>query len=113
MHAASSLLTEEEVSGWPRRTPVRPLPEPTGKLTSLKPLADDEAACDPLGQVILRRSSTRRFARGKAVTFGQLSTILYRAMQGIPADFLDPVGIHINQIYLIVHAAWRVCAAPR
>src|SRR6185436_11636496 len=46
----------------------------------------------------------RRFARGEAISFGQFSTLLYRSMQGIPADFLDPLGAHLNELYLIVHA---------
>jgi SagB-type dehydrogenase family enzyme len=103
MHAASSLLSEEEVAAWRGGTPVGKFPEPAGKLIPLRPLADDEMSRDPLGQVILRRGSTRRFAR-ESLSFGQLSTLLYRSMQGIPADFLDPVGAHLNSLYLIVHA---------
>jgi len=53
--------------------------------------------------VIRRRGSTRRFARSE-ITFAQLSTLLDRATRGIAADFLDPFGAHINDLYLIAHA---------
>jgi len=103
MHAASSLLSGEEVRAWRGEAPAPQLPTPNGELIPLKPLADDGAARDPLSQVILRRGSTRRFARAP-ISFAQLSTLLYCSMQGIPADFLDPVGTHLNTLYLIVHA---------
>jgi SagB-type dehydrogenase family enzyme len=104
MHAASSLAAEDEVRDWRGSAPAKVWPEPAGELIPLQPLADDEAARDPLGKVILRRGSTRRFARDATLTFGQLSTVLYRSMQGIPADFLEPMGAHLNDLYLIVHA---------
>jgi len=63
---------------------------------------------DPIEQVILRRGSSRRFAR-TAISFRQLSTIVDRATRGVPADFIvsDQVNSRtplLNDIYLIVHA---------
>jgi len=58
---------------------------------------------DPIEQVILRRGSSRRFAR-TPISLQQLSTILDRATRGVPADFLDPLRPQLNQLYLIVHA---------
>ena len=58
---------------------------------------------DPVEQVILRRGSSRRFAR-TPITLTQLSTMLDRATRGIPADFLNPMGAQLNQLYLIAHA---------
>ena len=58
---------------------------------------------DPIEQVILRRGSTRKFARSP-ITLPQLSTMLDRATRGVPADFLDPPGAQLNHLYLIVHA---------
>ena len=52
--------------------------------------------------MISRRGSTRQFSRD-AITLPQLSLILDRATQGIPADFLDPIGSHLNDLYLIVN----------
>ncbi|MGH8057751.1 MAG: SagB/ThcOx family dehydrogenase, partial [Candidatus Entotheonellia bacterium] len=54
--------------------------------------------------VILRRGSTRRFAR-VPIDFTQLSTMVHRATRGMPADFLDPPGaVMLNDLYLIVNA---------
>ncbi len=51
----------------------------------------------------MRRGSTREFAR-EPITFAQLSTLLQRSLQGIPADFIDPPGVILNEVYLTVHA---------
>jgi len=74
----------------------------------LQPLSDLEMPRDPIEQVILRRGSSRRFAR-TPISLAQLSTMLDRATRGIPADFLlsnldDPTGSQLNQLYLIAHA---------
>jgi SagB-type dehydrogenase family enzyme len=58
---------------------------------------------DSIEQVILRRGSSRKFAR-VPISFAQLSTILHGATRGIPADFLDPPGAMLNDLYLIVNA---------
>jgi SagB-type dehydrogenase family enzyme len=64
---------------------------------------DRDLPHDPIEQVILRRGSTRKFAH-TPITLAQLSTMLDRATRGVPADFLDPAGSQLNQLYLIVHA---------
>jgi SagB-type dehydrogenase family enzyme len=104
MHKASSLITEAEVRDWRGHTPQRQFPEPVGDLIPLKPVRDEEASRAELGTVILKRGSTRRFARGEAISFGQFSTWLLSSLPPIPADFLEPSGTHLNEIYLIVHA---------
>jgi SagB-type dehydrogenase family enzyme len=103
MHAASSLESEAEASAWRGRTPVRVWPEPSGSLFPLRPISEADLPGDSIEQVILRRGSTRQFAR-VSITFPQLSTILDRATRGIPGDFLDPPGAMLNDLYLIVHA---------
>jgi SagB-type dehydrogenase family enzyme len=103
MHAASSLRSAEEVAAWSGHPPPSSFPEPTGPVFRLRPLSDDEMPRDPIEQVILRRGSSRKFAR-TPITLPQLSTILDRATRGIPADFLDPMGTQLNHLYLIVHA---------
>jgi SagB-type dehydrogenase family enzyme len=111
MHAASSLHSAEEVEKWrgdaPARTPAyktmtKPAP-PAGALVPLQPSSDAEMPRDPIEQVILRRGSSRRFARS-AITLPQLSTLLDRATRGVRADFLDPPEAQLNDLYLIVHA---------
>ena len=103
IHADSSLHSAEEVASWRGRTPLLHSPPPTGPVLPLQALPDTEMPRDTIEQVILRRGSTRRFARAP-ITLAQLSTMLDRATRGVPADFLDPMGFLLNQLYLIVHA---------
>jgi SagB-type dehydrogenase family enzyme len=103
MHAASSLSQEAEVATWRSRTPPHDWPAPTGELFPLRPLSDVDAPTETIEQVILRRGSSRRFAR-VSMSFAQLSTLLLRATGGIPTDFLDPPGALLNDLYLIVNA---------
>ena len=44
----------------------------------------------------------RQFSRDP-LTFPQLSMILDRSTRGIAADFLEPYGSHLNDLYLIVN----------
>jgi SagB-type dehydrogenase family enzyme len=103
MHAASSLVSPEEVARWRGGTPLTNFPPPAGRVIELAPLSDAAMPRDPIEQVILRRGSSRRFAR-TPITLAQLSTMLDRATRGVPADFLDPQGSQLNQLYLIVNA---------
>jgi SagB-type dehydrogenase family enzyme len=108
MHAASSLDSPAEVESWRRNSPMLGIPPPARTIVPpapvlLQPLSDSQMPPDPIEQVILRRGSTRKFAR-TPITLPQLSTVLDRATRGIPADFLDPPGAQLNHLYLIVHA---------
>ena len=108
IHAASSLHSAEEVEAWRGRTPLNPtrmtnLPPPAGPVVQLTPSSDAEMPRDPIEQVILRRGSSRQFAR-TPISLTQLSTMLDRTTRGIPADFLNPFGSQLNHLYLIVHA---------
>jgi SagB-type dehydrogenase family enzyme len=102
MHAASSLHSSEEVARWRGGTPLTHFPPPAGPVVQLQSLSDAEMPRDPIEQVILRRGSSRKFAR-TPITLAQLSTMLDRATRGVPADFLDPVGSQLNHLYLIVN----------
>src|SRR6185312_9358479 len=66
-------------------------------------LSDAEMPRDSIEQVILRRGSSRKFAQS-TIRFDQLSTMPDRATRGVPADFLNPQGTQLNDLYLIVHA---------
>ncbi len=103
MHAASSLHSSAEVAAWRGGTPLIISPPPKEPVVQLQPLYDAETPRDPIEQVILRRGSSRKFAR-TPIALAQLSTMLDRATRGVPADFLDPVGSQLNHLYLIVHA---------
>src|SRR5437899_5966540 len=94
------------VSGVPPRhlwTSSARFPPPAGQVAQLPPLSDAEMPHDPIEQVILRRGSARKFARDP-ISLAQLSTVLDRARRGVQADFLDPPGTQLNDLYLIVHA---------
>jgi SagB-type dehydrogenase family enzyme len=71
-------------------------------MVSLEPLTEEALPRDPIERVILRRGSTRQFARS-SITLPQLSTMLERATRGVNADFLLP-GAQLNHLYLIVNA---------
>ena len=116
MHEASSLENEEEVAVWrgeaPRNGPSTKLRAggrrkdegaKEARLFSLQPLGEGEIPQDKIEEVVIRRGSTRQFAR-ESITFAQLSTMLDSATRGIPADFLDSAEESLNDVYLIVHA---------
>jgi SagB-type dehydrogenase family enzyme len=103
MHAASSLDSPAEAEAWRGKTPITEVPPPARPIVQLAPLSDEEIPRDPIEQVILRRGSTRKFARSP-ITLPQLSTMLDRATRGVPADFLDLPGAQLNDLYLIAHA---------
>jgi SagB-type dehydrogenase family enzyme len=100
MQAASS-LTKEEVKGWSKKV-SRHSPALSGKLIDLKPLSEEAIPKDTIEQVIQRRGSARHFAQ-EPISFAELSTLLDRATRGIPADFLEPAGSRLNEMYLIVN----------
>lgn len=107
MHTASSLESADQVAAWRNSSgtaeaPLNNLPSPA-EAVALQPLSQAEMPRDPIEQVILRRGSSRQFER-TSITLPELSTILDRATRGIPADFLDPMGSQLNDLYIIVHA---------
>jgi SagB-type dehydrogenase family enzyme len=104
MHDASSLESVEEVSQWRGKSPVLPSSAPAGQVVHFPRLAEEEQPKDTIEQVILRRGSTRTFDRSASITFAQLSTVLERTTRGLPADFLEPTGTQLNDLYLIVHS---------
>jgi SagB-type dehydrogenase family enzyme len=88
---------------WRGRTPLTKLSPPMGPIVPLHPFSHGEMPRDPIEQVILRRGSARKFAQ-LPIGLAQLSTMLDRATRGVPADFLDPQGAQLNDLYLIVNA---------
>ena len=102
MHQASSLAEEEIVAWrWPRSLAHRVEDTPSAA-HPLKGLSADALPNDSIEQVIQRRGSTRRFSRD-AITFEQLSTILECSTRGIAADFLDPYGTLLNEMYVVAN----------
>lgn len=109
MHEASSLDSFDQVAAWRGKTPSHEPPSAKGSLTPLQPLDDVAIPQDTVEQVISRRGSTRQFSR-EPITLAQLSTVLDRATRGVPADFLDPIGSRLNDLYLIVNNVQGVAA---
>jgi SagB-type dehydrogenase family enzyme len=101
MHEASSLDSASEVVALRGATPSTDVPPPKGTITALQ-LPNDSIPADFIEKVISRRGSTRQFSR-EPITLPQLSLMLDRATQGIPADFLDLSGSHLNDLYLIAN----------
>src|SRR5207244_3587699 len=104
MHDASSLESVEEVNQWRGKPPVLPSSALTGEAVRLPRPQEEEQPKDTTEQVILRRGSTRTFDNAASITLAQLSTILENATRGLPADFLEPPGGQLNDLYLIVHS---------
>src|SRR6266516_422457 len=94
-HAASSLTTAKKVAAW--RGPLAP-PAFTPPGGPTVPLAPSVTTAESIETVILRRGSTRTFAR-EPISLAQLSTILRASTRGIPGDSAARPAL-----YLIVHA---------
>ncbi len=103
-HAASSLADGAEAAAWRGNTPAVQAPPATGSLHPLRPNTNLELSREPLDRVIRRRGSTRAFDATRSISFEELSTLLDAATRGVPADFLDPPGATLLELYLIVHA---------
>jgi hypothetical protein len=78
----------------------------SGSLTNgptfpLRPLGEEDQPIPSLGEVILRRGSTRRFAH-QPISFGHLATIVEASAVDIPLDFL-PSGESLIDFYLIAN----------
>ena len=104
MHDASSLESIEEVNQWRAKPLVLPSSALAGEAVRLPRLPEEEQPKDTIEQVILRRGSTRTFDKTASITSAQLATILDSATRGLPADFLEPPGAQLNDLYLIVHS---------
>jgi len=103
MHRESALLTGEEVAQWRAMPLARTLPEPTGRVTELRPI--DLSALDTrsIDQVIRRRRSVRHYDIDEPAPFDAFSTLLDISSCGFRADCLDHNAVPLNDRYLIVH----------
>ena len=102
MHEASSLTEGAEVAAWRGAAAVPPLAPPSGPLFPLRSLSEGEVPQSSIEEVILRRGSSRRFAR-EPVSLEQISTVL-SSIGGIAADFRHPGARLVNDSYLIANA---------
>ncbi len=104
MHDASSLESVEDVNQWRGKPSVLPSSTLADEAVRLPRLPEEEQPKDTIEQVVLRRGSTRTFDRSASITLAQLSAILDYATRGLPADFLEPPGAQLNELYLVVHS---------
>lgn len=99
---ASALTNLAKVERWRQSFKPPKRGEPTNLLSfPLRPLSEEDQSVPPLGEVILRRGSTRRFAR-QQISFEHLSTVIDASMAGIPLDFL-PRRETLIDFYLIAN----------
>jgi SagB-type dehydrogenase family enzyme len=103
MHDASTLTSPEEAALWRGPAPPLSLPAAAGTVFPLCPEAEAQLPTAPLEQVIRRRGSSRAFQH-RHLSLSQLSTVLVRSTQRIPADFLEIPSTRLNELYVIVHA---------
>ncbi|HEX5606489.1 MAG TPA: SagB/ThcOx family dehydrogenase [Candidatus Binatia bacterium] len=106
MHEASELQSAAEVKAWRDQTTEAQAKrdgQPIGRSFMLHPLDAAALPNDTVEDVIVRRGSTRAFAR-EPITFEQLSIVLERATGALSTDFLTGSQPSLNDIYLIVHA---------
>jgi SagB-type dehydrogenase family enzyme len=103
IRTASMLSSEEEVQAWRSTFTPRP-PSPLGdQYFPLHPIGPEQLPIRTIGEIILRRGSTRQFAQ-LPISFQQLSTILERSSRGIPTDFLGGPSTTLLDTYLIVNS---------
>jgi SagB-type dehydrogenase family enzyme len=102
--SASSLKGGAEAAAWRGAAPPCEVPEAAGPLIPLRPFVGEERFDDSLDRVIRRRGSTRAFDAGRPLSFEVISNALDRATRGVPADFLEPPGATLCDLYLIVNA---------
>jgi SagB-type dehydrogenase family enzyme len=101
IHSVSALRTIDEVKTWNSTPPIR---TEVMELGGLKPLDLSRSHVEtPLAKTIMRRGSTRQFSR-EPIPYSLLSTILHASTVAIQADFLQPNGTSLIEVYLIVNA---------
>ena len=102
VHESGSLASPDEAAVLRGSPPVADIEVAAAELIPLEPLAVAEEPDESIEPVIVRRGSSRRFRRDP-ISFAQLSTILERGSEDIPADFLDMPGSALTQAYLIAN----------
>jgi SagB-type dehydrogenase family enzyme len=116
LNNSSKLFNKEEVKEWinnyknnnnissisTTREQSSTVAQTLDRQTKLIEQYNDSPNIASLGEVILRRGSSRRFARS-SVSFSILSTILHSSTTGIPLDIFKEDGDSLIDIYLIAN----------
>ena len=106
MHQASSLESEAEVAAWRKGAETTKREDGVkggSRLFALRLPGEEDIPQDSVEEVIVRRGSTREFAR-VPISFTELSLMIDRATRGIDSDFRALDDSPLNELYLIVHA---------
>jgi SagB-type dehydrogenase family enzyme len=109
MHEASSLESGEEVAMWRKGREkaegekIKDEGKTRNRIFPLQAPTQDEAPGNSIEDVIVRRGSTREFAR-VPIDLTELSLMIDRATRGIDSDFRALDDSPLNELYLIVHA---------
>jgi SagB-type dehydrogenase family enzyme len=103
MNRATRLASQDDVALWRANPLHRTLPEPTGELTPLQPLASDAAPGMVVDDAIRRRRSTRHYDIETPIPFDAVSTLLERSNRGAAFDCLDITAPALADPYLIVN----------
>ena len=102
-HHASFLKERDEVDRWTSlRLALAPSEGTTYPVFPLAPPMTEAGKSGTLGEVILQRGSTRRFARSP-ITFAHLSTVLRTSTGPILRDYL-PGGDNLIDLYFIANS---------
>ena len=102
MHTASSLGDAAEAGSWGGAPTAAEQPAPTGPLQTLRP--PSQLPREALDHLIRRRGSSRAFDPKRSISFEELSAVLEHSTRGVPADFVDPPGATLLDLYVIAHA---------
>ena len=108
MHDACVLESSDDVKVWLAAgdrslVPALDYGDQGGQVFPLASSTTDVLPSAGIEQVILRRGSTRQFAR-EPITYAELSNALYYATRGTPGDFMVPKTVGLNDLYLIVNS---------
>jgi Nitroreductase family len=107
IHHASYLHSIQEVKDWTNSATAFKKRDLNTAILYSQPIRYEELSSSAppstsLGEVILRRGSSRRFTR-TSISFTQLSNILYSSTRGIPLDFIKEDQDSTVDVYMIVN----------
>ncbi|HYI17007.1 MAG TPA: SagB/ThcOx family dehydrogenase [Thermomicrobiales bacterium] len=103
MNNATWLESRNEVAEWRANPLRRSLPQPTGDVIPLRPLAPEAAPGMTVDDAIRRRRSTRHYDIETPIPFDAFSTLLERSNRGAAFDGLDITAPALADPYLIVN----------
>lgn len=104
MHEASSLADAAEARSWSSSKRQVGAEAATDSPLALELPSETQLPSESLDHLIRRRGSTRAFDPRRSLSLAELSTVLERSTRGVPADFLDPPGASLLELYVIAHA---------